>query len=98
MMELTWSPDARDDLDEIFDIIAEDDEGIAYKFIEEIRGAAQDLCHAPKLGIKIQELDNEWMREFYHKGYTIVYEITETGILVHEVYNQKRIHIRSYHR
>ena len=26
MMELTWSPDALDDLDEIYDIIAEDDD------------------------------------------------------------------------
>lgn len=98
MMELTWSLDALDDLDEIYDIIEEDDEDIAYKFVEEIRGVAQDLCYAPKSGVKIPELDNERIREFHHKGYTVVYEITETEILVHEVYNQKRIHIRSYHR
>lgn len=98
MMELTWSPDALDDLDEIYDIIAEDNEDIAYKFVEEIRGVAQNLCYAPKSGMKIPELNDERYREFYHKGYAIVYENAEPDIIIHEVYNQRRIHIRSYNR
>ena len=98
MMGLEWSPDAVDDLDEIYDTIAEDDVDAADRMIDEIREVAAGFCVAPRAGIKIPELDNENFREFYHRMYTIVYEIKEESIRIHEVYHQKRIHIRSYKR
>lgn len=98
MMRLEWSPDAVDDLDNIFDTIAEDDVERAYSCIEEIREQAANLLYAPKSGIAIPELGNERFRERHYKMYTIVYEIRVESILIHEVYHQRRIHIRSYKR
>lgn len=98
MMELQWSPDAVDDLDDIYDIIAEDDADRAYSFVEEIREQALNLLYAPRSGIMIPELGREEFRERHYKMYTIVYEIRENSLLIHEVYYQRRVHIRSYKR
>lgn len=98
MRRLEWSPDALDDLDGIFETIAEDDVERAISFIDEIREQAANLLIAPKSGIMIPELGREEFRERHYKMYTIVYEIRDEVILVHEVYQQRRIHIRSYRR
>ena len=34
------------------------------------------------------------IRELYYSGYTIVYEITENKVIIHEVYNQNKIYLR----
>lgn len=98
MLDLEWSPDAVDDLDLIWDNIAQDDIDAADVFIERLREEARDICRIPKRGYVIPEFENENFREVYFKGYTIVYEIRDEHILIHEVYNQKRIFIRSYNR
>lgn len=97
-MKLEWSLDALDDLDGIWDIIAEDDVERAVSFIKEIRERAQNLLIAPKSGMMIHELGREELRELHYKNYTIVYEIRRESILIHEVFHQRRIHIRSYRR
>lgn len=97
--ELEWSPDALDDLDEIWDTIAwEGDLDDADSFIDQLRSVARDLCGNARKGRIIPELGLENFREAYYKGYTLVYEITKDSILIHEVFNQKRIYIRSYPR
>lgn len=97
--ELEWSPDAVDDLDEIWDSIAIDgDFDIADSFVEKLREEARTLCDNARKGRIIPEIGMDCYREHYYKGYTIVYEIMDKTILVHEVFNQKRIYIRSYPR
>lgn len=98
MMKLEWSPDALDDLDGIFERIAEDDVYRASMFIDEIREKASDLLYAPKAGMMIPELGREEFREWHYKNYTIVYEICPESIRIHEVFHQRRIHIRTYRR
>lgn len=98
MMRLEWSPDALEDLDNIFDVITEDDPERAFSYIEEIREQAANLLYAPRSGIVIPEMGKEEFRERHYKMYTLVYEICEDSILIHEVYHQRRIHIRSYKR
>lgn len=98
MMKLEWSPDALDDLDSIWDTIAENDVGRAVSFVDEIREQAANLLIAPKSGLVIPEIGKEEFRERHYKNYTIVYEIRQESILIHEVFHQKRIHIRTYHR
>lgn len=98
MLDLEWSPDAVDDLDLIWDIIAQDDVDAADVFIDRLREEARDICRIPKKGHIISEFEDEKFREVYFKGYTIVYEIRDEYILIHEVYNQKRIFIRAYNR
>ena len=98
MYELEWSPDALDDLDLIWDFIAIDDFDNADSFIEQLREKARELCRVPKKGTIIPEIADQSLRELYYKGYTIVYEITDSTILIHEVFNQRQIYIRSYPR
>lgn len=98
MMKLEWSPDALEDLDAIYDVIALDDEDAAWRFVDKIRTKAGSLLITPRMGIKIKELDDEAFRELHYKGYTIIYEIRDEAIRIHEVYNQRRIYIRTYHR
>lgn len=98
MMKLEWSPDALDDLDTIYEIIALDDEDTAMRFISQLQEKARNLLDSPRIGVIIEELDNESFREFHYKGYTIIYEIQRNAIRIHEVYNQRRIFIRTYRK
>lgn len=98
MMKLEWSPDALEDLEVIYDIIALDNEEAAGKFVDEIRLKAANLLANPRIGIRVEELENESFRELHYKGYTIIYEIRNESVRIHEVYNQKRIFIRTYHK
>ena len=82
MMKLEWSPDALDDLDDIWSTIAEDNVSKAVSFVEEIRERAQDLLIAPKSGIMIPEIGKEELRELHYKNYTVVYEIRKESILI----------------
>lgn len=97
-MQVRWSPDAIEDLDNLFDYIAEDSVDHAMQFVLKIRERANNLAIDSKQGIEIPELDDERFREVYYKGYTIIYEIQEDSIIVHEVYNQFRKFIRTYRR
>lgn len=73
---LEWSPDAIDDLDAA---------GMA---ADELRQQAKMLRKNPQKGEPIQEIGNDLFRELFYKKCNIVYEITETSILVHEIYNR----------
>ncbi len=96
MMRLEWSPDALDDLDAICDAIALNDENAAERFIDQIRAKAGTLLTPPRIGIQIEELGDDAFRELHYRGYTIIYEIRDKAIRIHEVYNQRRIFIRTY--
>lgn len=99
--ELEWSPDALDDLDDIWDYIAMDSPDNASDFISEIQDKAEEVAKSDltdKFGTPIPEIGDDRFRELHYKGYNIVYEIRQNAIRVHEVYNQKRIYIRSYKR
>ena len=98
MLDLEWSPDAVDDLDSIWDFIAEDSPDAADSFIERLREQARELCRIPQKGNPIPEMKDDSFRELFYKGYTLVYEITPTGIIIHEAFNQRQVFIRSYPR
>lgn len=98
MLDVKWSKDALEDLDIIWEYIADDSVDNADSFVEQIIGEAEKICKVPKSGTVIPELGNDNFREYFYKGYTIVYEIADSYILIHEVFNQKRIHIRTYIR
>ncbi len=47
MHNLEWSPDAVEDLDNIWEYIANDDVDVADAFIEKLREEARNICRAP---------------------------------------------------
>lgn len=97
-----WSFDAQDDLDNCWSIVFEEsnDFDMASDFVNRIIDYVDERCKNPKTGHIIDIIKNELFREIYFQGYTIVYEIVpnQNKVIIHEVYNQKRIFIRSYKR
>lgn len=71
---LEWSPDAIADLDAT---------GTA---ADVLRQQIKSLRKNPEKGIVIREIGNENYREIHYKKCNIVYEIKETTVLVHEIY------------
>ena len=97
-MRLEWSPDAKDDLDKIWEYIAQDSVDRAFQFVNELMNEAQKLKDTPMMGIMIPELNNVNDRELFYKNYTIIYEIMDDRIIIHEVHNQSKYYIRSIKR
>ena len=54
--QLVYSPEARDDLDEIFDFIAADNPRRARTYIQDIQKACQGLCETPLIGMERPDL------------------------------------------
>lgn len=81
---LEWSPDAIEDLDAV---------GIA---AGELRQQAKMFRKNPEKGTVIPEIGSEDFREFIYRKCNIVYEIRETAILVHEIYNRSGVFNRSF--
>ena len=97
-----WSLDARDDLDNCWNIVFEEscDFDTADNFVNRIIDYTELTCKNPKNGHIVEIINDEKYREIYCNGYTIVHEIIPEllKVIVHEVYYQKRIFIRSYKR
>lgn len=84
--ELAWSKVAIEDLD-------------ATGMVEhELRQQAKALRKNPQKGTIIEELNKECYREFKYKKCNIVYEITDTTILIHQIYNFTCISDRSFYK
>ncbi|MBD5106206.1 MAG: hypothetical protein HDT41_04435 [Lachnospiraceae bacterium] len=84
--EIGWSPDAMVDLDAA---------GIAEG---ELRQQVKSLRKNPEKGTVIYEIGNEHFREINYKKCNIVYEITETMVLVHEIYERPCVFNRSLNK
>lgn len=97
-----WSPDAQDDLDLLWDWIFEESQDLdtADNFINKLIEITENACKYPKNGSSVLAISDDNFREIYFRGYTIVYEIIyrDLKVIVHEIYNQKRIFVRSYIR
>lgn len=97
-MQLEWSKDAVEDLDNIWEYISADNIMRAFTFIDELRAEAKKLADNPMIGIKIPEINDTNFREWFYRDYTLIYEIVDNAVLIHEVHNQKRYFIRSINR
>ena len=73
-LKLSWSPEAENDLDEIFE--GADDPESAKRIISRIRELVRGLLDFPKIGRKVPEFDLENLRERIHKRYRIVYRLS----------------------
>ena len=93
-MILEWTHMAEADMDEILYYIAEDNVERAISFTEEIRHEAQKLLEFPMLGVPLIS-SNKNDRVLHYKGYSIVYTIFDSVILITEVYHQTKQNIRT---
>lgn len=82
-------PLARDDLSEIWDYIADDNERQADTFVDLIDQKFQELARHPNMGRSREELD-EGLRSFPVGRYVIFYRIIPEGIEIIRVLHGSR--------
>ncbi len=85
-----WSEPAKADLRSIHDFIAHDSKHYAKKVTQDIREKTDVLDGLPKVGKKVQELNDVAVRELSLYSYRIIYEIKSPGVFVLAVVHKRR--------
>ena len=97
-MRVEWTLPAIEDLDTIQEFIAKDQEslGYAYDFVNELLDLGDSLVDDSTAlrGTPAPWASDSNVRELYYKGHTIVYEIIDDTVRIHEVYDQRRVNLR----
>lgn len=87
-MQVKWSHQAEDDLDQIVRYIFEFNPVAAFELEEQIFNATRTLVQFPDSGRLGQVFGTrEWV---VHPNYMIVYKITETAVLIAAVVHTKQ--------
>lgn len=73
MNRYTFTPAAVDDLDEIWEFIADDSVRAADRVIDDIRAAVEALADMPGMGHRREDLADETLRVWPVHSYLIVY-------------------------
>ena len=79
-MEITWSPQSLEDLNEIGDFIAEDSPENAALFIDKIINSVERLVEFPESGQIIEE--NPMFRHLVYQGYRLIYQLRTEQVLI----------------
>jgi plasmid stabilization system protein ParE len=87
---ILWSERARRDLLEIGDFIARDKPRAAAVRVGKILDAAQRTALFPTSGRIVPEIDRSDIREVILENYRIVYQLSETTIIVLTVFESHR--------
>ncbi|MCH5266670.1 MAG: type II toxin-antitoxin system RelE/ParE family toxin [Lachnospiraceae bacterium] len=92
-MRVIWSDLAIEDLREIEEYIARDNPERAISFIMELLdyGDSLGIEGQTRKGTPAKWIDNSNVRELYYDKYTIVYEITDHTIEIHEIHNSAKL-------
>ena len=91
-MNLFFTPEAKQDLNEIIDFIAEDNPVRAFSFGEEIEKRCYDLCDFPFAFPAL--IGFPPLRKRSYKGYIILYRVTKTAIEIVHIVNSVRDYTR----
>jgi len=87
-MELKYSEDALDDLDQILDFIAKDSPVRALAFIDRLKASIELLIIFPGLGVSCQNKGiSEDCRVMIFEAYLIFYSVLEENIFVLSIIN-----------
>lgn len=90
-LEVSWSPEATDDLESIAEYIARDSEFYARAVVSEILKVARSIGSFPLIGRMVPEIESEVIRERFVYSYRLVYRIENKSILIVAVIHGKRL-------
>ena len=76
MTAVLWTPEARQDLQGIYDYVAKDSPHYAGLAVDHIINAVGRLVHFPESGRIVPELKRADIREVLWRSYRIVYRLT----------------------
>lgn len=96
-MRVKWTRPALKDLDEIENYIALDDADRAADFVDKLIDLGETLEFDWERGTLAKWTKDTSIRELYYYNYTIIYEILENEIHIHEVHNSAKM-IRHFDR
>ncbi|MBI5039909.1 MAG: type II toxin-antitoxin system RelE/ParE family toxin [Gammaproteobacteria bacterium] len=90
-IEVTWSPEATEDLEAIAEYIARDSEYYARAVVTEVLSVSRSTCEFPLIGRIVPEIGDEHIRERFIYSYRLVYKIESVRILIVAVIHGKRL-------
>lgn len=96
-MRVRWTRPALKDLDDIENYIAEDDADRAANFVDKLIDLGESLEFDWERGTQAKWTNDNSIREIYYHNYTIIYEIMENEIQIHEVHNWAKM-IRHFNK
>lgn len=87
---LTWHTQAAEDLDAIYEYIAQDEPQQAAKVARQVYQAVHSIPENPWLGRLIPELDRHDCRERIHGRYRIAYLVKAEEIIILTIWHSAR--------
>lgn len=96
-MKVSWTRPALKDLDEIENYIALDDVDRAVDFVEKLIDLGESLEFDWERGTPAKWTKDTSIRELYYHNYTLIYEVMDDEIQIHEVHNSAKM-IRHFNR
>ena len=88
-MEIVWSPQSLEDIEQIGDYIAEDSSERAATFVEKIINSVERLTSFPDSGSLVEE--NPMFRQVIFQGYRTIYYIEKDSINIITVLSPARL-------
>jgi plasmid stabilization system protein ParE len=79
---VTWTPAARDCLDEIINSISEDSPDAAQRVLEVVLAAAESLSLFAERGRRVPETESETIREIFVYRYRLMYQVASSEVRI----------------
>jgi toxin ParE1/3/4 len=79
---IIWSEPAREDLQHIYDFIANDSSRYAKKVVDEIIEKSEQLKNFPNIGRVVPEIDDDSVREVFIYSYRMMYQVSDESIKI----------------
>ena len=89
--QVTWSPEAVEDLESIAEYIERDSSYYAQSVVSQVLETSRKIKEFPLIGRVVPEIGDEDIRERFVYSYRLVYKIQQQRILVVAVIHGKRL-------
>ena len=89
--EITWSPEAIEDVEEIAEFIARVSPNYASTVVDTLLDAARKLSTFPFAGRVVPEIGDDLIREKLVLDYRLIYRVYDEGVTILAVIHGKRL-------
>lgn len=86
-MNVKWTVEALNDLEEIELFIAKDNIDRSLSFVNELIDFGDSLGNFANKGTQAKWTNDTSVKEMYYKDYTFIYEINSDSVIIHEIHN-----------
>jgi addiction module RelE/StbE family toxin len=92
MAEIIWTPFALEDLQSIYDYIAQDSPTYASRYVDKLAERFDILINHPKSGKIVPEFEDESIRELIEGSYRLIYKINSPNeIAIIRIHHSARL-------